>query len=141
MDSDWIILPTGKLTYEFIPQKREDYLGHFRVLLIFRVNGIVKKRLWISGYIRVFSPVVVARYTLERHHIIKDEDIEIKEMDLSTLKDVYTNTLEVIGKRTIVRVNKGELLKRRMLEIPPDIKKGDLIRVTTLVEVERESLN
>jgi flagella basal body P-ring formation protein FlgA len=130
-----IYLSAGKVTYEVVPRKKEDYLGNSNLLVVFMVGGREAKRIWVTAHIDVNQEVVVSTHPLKRHYIITKEDICLKKMNLKELpKDVITNPSEVIGKRTRRTVDPDAPLRLNCLEVPPLVRRGDL--VTILVETE-----
>ncbi len=130
-----ISLTAGKVTYEVVPRKKEDYLGNSNLLVVFMVGGREEKRIWVTAHIDVNQEVVVSTHPLKRHYIITKEDICLKKMNLKGLpKDVITNPFEVIGKRTRRTVDPDVPLRLNCLEVPPLVRRGDM--VTIIVETE-----
>jgi len=129
-DTKGIALSAGKITYEVIPQKREDYLGTTNLLLVFMLNGREEKRLWVTTHIDVSKEVVLSNQPLKRHHIITEEDIHLEKKNLAELPhNVITDPLEVIGKRTRRAIDPHVPLRLSFLEVPPLVKRGDLVTI------------
>ena len=125
-----IALAPGEITYEIVPQKGEDYLGATNLLLVFRVNGRVVKKLWVNTHIDVSREVVVSNHLLNRHHIITKEDIRLEKKNLAELPtDVILDPLEVIGKRARRVIDPHVPLRFNFLELPPLVKRGDLVTI------------
>ena len=125
-----VVLVAGKITYEVIPQKREDYLGVANLSLIFMVNGRVEKKLWIHAHIDVSKEVVVSNHFLRRHYTITEGDIRLEKMNLAELSaNVVTDPLEAIGKRTKRAIDPNLPLKLNFLELPPLVRRGDLVTI------------
>jgi len=125
-----ITLTAGEITYEIIPQKGEEYLGATNLLLVFRINGRVEKRLWVNTHIDVSKEVVVSNHLLRRHHIITKEDIRLEKKNLAELpNDVISDPLEAIGKRTRRVIDPHLPLRFNFLELPPLVKRGDLVTI------------
>jgi len=131
-----IVLTAGKVIYEVVPRKKEDYLGNTNLLVVFMVNGREEKRLWVTAHIDVNQEVVVSNHPLKRHCIITKEDIRLKKMNLKELpKDVITNPLEVIGKRTRRMVDPDAPLRLNCLEVPPLVRRGDMVTIVVETDV------
>jgi len=129
-DTKGVALNAGEISYEIIPQKREDYLGTTNLLLVFMVNGREEKRLWVTTHIDVSKEVVLSNHPLERHHIITEEDIHLEKRNLAELPNsVVTDPLEVIGKRTRRAIDSHVPLSLSFLEVPPLVKRGDLVTI------------
>ena len=125
-----VVLATGKITYEVVPRKREDYLGTTNLSLVFMVNGRVEKKLWVNAYIDVTKEVVVSNHSLRRHSVIKKEDIRLEKMNLAELPaNVITSPVEVIGKMTRRVIDPNLPIRINFLEVPPLVKRGDLVTI------------
>ena len=125
-----IVLAAGEITYEVVPQKREDYLGVTNLSVIFMVNGRVERKLWVNAHIDVSKEVVVSNHLLRRHYTITEGDIRLENMNLAELSaNVVTDPLEVIGKRTKRAIDPNLPLKLNFLEVPPLVRRGDLVTI------------
>ncbi len=125
-----IVLAAGEITYEVVPQKREDYLGVSNLSVIFMVNGRVERKLWVNAHIDVSKEVVVSNHLLRRHYTITEGDIRLEKMNLAELSaNVVTDPLEVIGKRTKRAIDPNLPLKLNFLEVPPLVRRGDLVTI------------
>ena len=134
--TEGIALTAGKVTYEVVPRKKEDYLGNSNLLVVFMVGGREEKRIWVTAHIDVNQEVVVSNHPLKRHYIITKEDIRLKKMNLKELpKDVITNPLEVIGKRTRRTVDPDAPLRLNCLEVPPLVRRGDMVTIVVETDV------
>jgi flagella basal body P-ring formation protein FlgA len=125
-----VTLPPGKLTYEIIPPKKEDYRGTTNLLVLFMVNGKVEKKVWVNVQIEVSREVVVSTHSLSRHSIISQDDLRLEKMNLADVPpDVVTDPLEIIGMRTKRVVDAHLPLCISFLEMPPVVKRGDLVTI------------
>jgi len=137
-DIKGIALSAGKITYEVVPQKREDYLGATNLLLVFMVNGKVGEKLWVATHIDVSKEVVLSNHPLKRHHIIAEDDIRLEKRNLAELPaNVITDPLEVIGKRTRREIDPQVPLRLSFLEVPPLVKRGDLVTIVAETDALR----
>ena len=91
----------------------------------------------VSAQVDLYQKVVVADRYLKRHQEIQAEDLRVMPVNIQQLPpDAVTNPQEVLGKRMIVNLNGREPLRVSLLEIPPLVKKGDVVNVI----LERNSL-
>jgi flagella basal body P-ring formation protein FlgA len=128
-------LPAGKVTYEVIPRKKEDYLGATNLSVVFMVDGQVRKKIWVNVEIDVTQEVVVSVRPLQRHSVITPEDVRLKKMNLSQLPaNVISEPFDVVGKRAKRVIDADVPLRFSFFEVPPLVKRGDL--VTILIETE-----
>lgn len=125
-----ITLSAGEISYEVVPQKREDYLGVTNLSLIFMVDGTIEKKLWVNAHIDVSKEVVVSNHPLSRHDTVTEGDIRLEKMNLAELPaNVVTDPLEVIGKRTKRAIDPNLPLKLGFLEVAPLVRRGDLVTI------------
>ncbi len=111
--------------------------GWVRANLVFFGNGKETERLAVSARVDLYQQVVVADRYLKRHQEIQAEDLQVLPVNLQQLPlDAVTNPGEVLGKRMIVNLNAREPLRASLLEVPPLVKKGDVVNVI----LERNSL-
>lgn len=123
-------LATGNITYEVVPQKREDYLGVSNFSVIFEVDGNVERKIWVRAHIDVSREVVVTNRPLGRHDTIAEDDIRLEKMNLAELSaSVVSDPLEVIGKRTKRAIDSNQPLRLNFLEVPPLVRRGDLVTI------------
>lgn len=110
-------------------------------------NGEVKS-VRVSAKAELIREVLVTTRHLSKHYQIKEGDFEIvlKKVSPFHLK-VITDPNEVIGKRTTLSINPGEILLEGMVEVPPLVRKGDQVillaenskfKITALAEAKEE---
>ena len=141
-----LVLPKGKITYQVIPPKNLDFLRTLPIAVVFKVNNRSCKKIWVTVDIDVFMNVVVTKRPLGRHKIITEDDVCLKEKDISGLpSNIILNCEEVYGKRTSRKIHPKTILRTDLVELPPLVKRGDVvlivaefegIRVTALGEVK-----
>ena len=87
------------------------------------------KKSQVTAKIAVSEEVVVSNRALKRHDVITKEDVRLEKMNLAELNtDVMTDPGKVIGKRT-KRMVEGTPLRLNFLEMPPLVKRGDLVTI------------
>ncbi len=111
--------------------------GWVQANLAFYGNGKETKRMTVNALVDLYQKVVVADRYLKRHQEIQAEDLRVMPINIQQLPpDAVTNPQEVLGKRMIVNLNGREPFRASLLEIPPLVKKGDVVNII----LERNSL-
>jgi flagella basal body P-ring formation protein FlgA len=131
-----IILDQGTVTYEMSARKKEDFLGNTNISLAFLVDGRITKKIQVKTKIAVMQDILVSNRALERHDVITEEDVRLEQMNLAELKtDVMTDSGEVIGKRVKRTVAVNSPLRLNFLEVPPLVKRGDMVTIVAESDV------
>jgi len=127
---DRVILPKGKITYRVEPLKNSDFKGSVPLPLHFKVNGRFQKRILVTADIEVSAEVVVTKRPLRRFRRITEDDIEIREKNLAELpSNVILDYEEVLGKRAKRNIGANRVLRSDLIEFPPLVKRGDVVRI------------
>ena len=129
--SEAIRVPAGRLTCKvWISEPVRRGGSIWANLVFYNHQGQEVKRWQINALVDLYQPVVVARQYLKRHQEIREEDLDLVPMNLKFLPaDAVSDPQTVVGKRTIVNVSGQEPLRSGVLEVPPLVKKGDLVQV------------
>jgi flagella basal body P-ring formation protein FlgA len=145
--SEDVLLPEGSVSYRVVPPKNMDFLGSIPLSVLFNVNEEFVTRVWATVYIEVLTEAVVTKRPLKRHQLITEDDVTLKKVDLSRVRsNVFSSYEEVVGKRTKTAIGVDVLLKTDHIELPPLVKRGDVVviiaeseglRVTALGEVRK----
>ncbi len=141
-------LPGGRISYDVIAPRNRDLVGKVPFSIKFKVNGNFYKRIWATVTIEAFAEVVVTQKPLGRHKPITEDDIRLVKMDLADLpSDVITDPEAVLGKRTRRAIGAKTVLRAKLVELPPLVKRGDVVviiaetqgfRITTLGQVKKK---
>lgn len=125
-----VILPKGKVTYSVEPLKNTDFKGSVPLPLHFSVNGHFQKRILVTADIEVLAEVVVTKRPLRRFRRITEDDIEIREKNLAELpSNIILDYEEVLGKRAKRNISANRVLRSDLIEFPPLVKRGDVVRL------------
>jgi flagella basal body P-ring formation protein FlgA len=124
-----VVLPSQQHDLSIRVPSNTRYLGHTPVELILAgENGT--KRFWASAYLEVLHPVVVTKKPLTRNQIISADDVSLEKRDLAKIPPgVVTDLYRVIGKRLKRTLGVGTILRRTMLDSPPVVKRGDVVKL------------
>ncbi len=141
-----VTLPKGKITFSIIPPRNTNYVGTIPFSVVFNVNGRFSKKVWATATIEVLTEVVITKRPIKRYQLITENDICLKKENLTRLpSSIITNIEEVLGKRTKRKINANEILRPDFIELPPLVKRGDVVsivaesdflRITALGEVK-----
>lgn len=130
---DKIIFPPGPLSYEVILPEQAYRGGNISFTSIFLTNEKKGKKLRGSAQVEIWADVLAPKYFLPRYHEIQEKDLQWVHRNISNLPpDLLTEMKDLLGKRTTISINPGEVIRSGMVEYPPLIKKGE--RVILLVE-------
>ncbi len=123
-------LPPGEITYEIIPPRNGDFLGHTRFFILLKSEERWERKIGIRAEVRVSAPVVLTARRLKSRQIITEGDVFQGEMDLSrAAPGVISDINEVLGKRTKTAINANIVLRSGLVETPPLIKRGDIVSI------------
>ncbi len=121
-------LPEG--TKEVVRLKHQLRPGSNTLIVDYLLQGKLVARVRMLGYVEVMLPVVVLKRPLPRQAIIRAEDLGLENRPLTRLaKDVILDPKEAIGLQTRVSLRAGAVLRKSVLERPPIIKRGSLVRI------------
>jgi flagella basal body P-ring formation protein FlgA len=143
-----VILPRGRITYKVSAPRSRQLMGRCPIAVDFSVDGHLQKKVWATAMIEVRGPVVVTRKPLGRYKPIAAEDIDVQTLDLANLPaNVLSDSDAVIGKRTRRAIGALTPLRADSIELPPLVKRGDLVvitaesenlKITTLGQVKKK---
>lgn len=130
---DKAILPLDDISYELILPDQAYRGGNISFTSIFRVNGKTVKKARGAALVEIWAEVLTPKYYLPRYHEIQERDLQWVHRNISHLPpDLLTDIKDLLGKRTVISINPGEVIRSGMVEFPPLIRKGE--RVILLVE-------
>lgn len=143
-----IPLPSGELSCDLFLSDAARRGGNLSVSLVFRTKGKEVGKTKVNARVDITLPVLVTAHYLGKHHEIQTKDVQWASRSLSLLpQDVISDVKEVLGKRVLLAINKGEVLRKGMVEDPPLVKRGDRVRllvenhqikITTVGEIREE---
>lgn len=120
-----IVLPYGDMKMEFEMDNRKLRYGvqSFRVKIF--LNGDMKRVLTLSNYLTVMAEVVVAARDIAAGHVLVDEDLEYRKMDLTSLKPgAYDSKEALIGRQIVRPLRRGDVPTHSTISDIPDIASG-----------------
>lgn len=142
------VLPAGNVTCKAGVPKNARFLGSFPVAVSFHIDGKFEKKVWTNARIEVMADIVVAARPIARFKPVSEKDVCLRRMDISSLPSgAVMNINDAVGKRTKRKIGVNSVLRADMLEIPPLVRRGDLVtviaesenfRITTLGEAREK---
>jgi flagella basal body P-ring formation protein FlgA len=128
-------VPAGKIHIRLFQKNKRKLTGYIRLVAIISVNGVVKSKVKLSGWVDVFESVVCARRNFKKGDTIQKDDFYVARKNISHLSSkTVTDIGKVVGLMVRHTIKKDSCIKEWMLEKPLIVKRGDMI--TILAESE-----
>jgi len=106
----------------------KDLIKAGRNTVSVRCNSDVSWRIFMTAQVKIFGQVLVYRHPLNKGHLIREGDINLKKVELSTLRATYLSNTKLAINHVLKRnVNRGAVISVNNLSKPILIKKGDTI--------------
>lgn len=84
--------------------------------------------IYSRAQVKAFSPVVVTRRPLRKGMLVTDNDIEIKDIELTrTHRQFFIDPAPVLGKKLKRSLAAGTILTANKLVIPKAVERGELV--------------
>lgn len=123
-------LPPGRWDLKVLPWQGSKRKGNIILLLEVMAGDRPHCRFPVSLRLRTFETVLVSKRLINRHQILKEDDFRWERRETTNLIEEPVKQLgEVLGKRASRRIAPGRILVRGMIETPPVIRRGDIVRV------------
>lgn len=120
-------VPAGELELK-VHFLGDRLMGRVPALVDIIVDGSKERHIRITGVIDVYGPVVVATRTMSRRHVISDDDVELRRINLSDApRGVVSEPERVVGMRTRGSISAGEPVDLGWVERSPLVKRGDIV--------------
>jgi len=123
-------VPKGALSFQVFQKDKRSLQGQVGLIAVVRVDGIVKNKVRLSGWVDVFEELVCASRNLSKGEIIGEDDLFLRRKNVSqhstkALTDM-DGTLGLMAKHNI---RKNSFIKEWMVERPPTVDKGDVVTI------------
>lgn len=123
-------LPVGRLTYQIVPSRNEDYLGRTMLALHLFVDGEPVRKIWVNATVSVMADVVTVIRPLGKHAIVARADLSIERRNLEDLSsDTVSRIEDALGNRTTQMIYPQTVLQSSMIALPPVVRKGDIVKI------------
>lgn len=123
-------VPAGTISFKSYQKGKRRFEGHVSLIVVIMVNGVVKNKIKLSGWVDIFQPVVCASRDIKRGERISKDDLYFVKRNLSHLSsNIVTDMNEVIGFMAKHNVKKDTSLKEWMFVKFPIVDKGDIVTI------------
>ncbi len=123
-------VPTGNVSFQLFQKNMRRLEGYVRLIAVVYVNGVVKNKVKLSGWVDVFEFVVCTSRNLKRGEIIKKEDAYFVRRNISRISpNILTDMSKVIGLMAKHNIKTDTCLKEWMLEKSPIVDRGDMVTI------------
>jgi len=115
--------------------------GSARVHVTGKAGSASLFRAAVCFKVRVFNNIIVARRDLHQGETFSDDNIVTRRLDVTQLSpgDLYLEAAPLFGKRAARSIRAGMPITRRMVVIPPIVKRGDVVKITFVTDYLRLS--
>jgi len=128
-------LPKGSTTYQIVPPDHMGSLSTLPLAIVFNVDGSFQKTIRANVKVEAMAPVVITAKPIGRLKPISEEDLKMQVTDLVGLPTgVITEIDDIIGKRARRNIQAGEFLRSDLIEMPPLVKRGDMVVIVAEAE-------
>ncbi|MCR4438130.1 MAG: flagellar basal body P-ring formation chaperone FlgA [bacterium] len=102
----------GKVIFSIAAQRNGEVIGQGHVL----------------ATVQVFTEVAVTRRRLDRNEMLSVAEVGLERRELTQIRGTPVCSLaEVLGKRTRRIVSAGQVLRREDIELPPVVRRGEVV--------------
>jgi flagellar basal body P-ring formation protein FlgA len=120
----------GKISFDMYQKGRRRFEGHVSLIVMVKINGVVKNKVKLSGWVDIFQPVVCASRDLKRGERISKDDIYLVKRNISHLSSkIMTDMNTIIGLMAKHNVKADTSLKEWMFEKFPIVDKGAIVTI------------
>jgi len=125
-----VSVPAGKISFDQYQKGKRRFEGHVSLIVVVKINGEVKNKVKISGWVDIFQPVVCASRNIKRGERISKDDLYFVKRNMSHLSSkVLTDMNKIIGLMAKHNVKADTSLKEWMFVKFPIVDKGDIVTI------------
>jgi flagella basal body P-ring formation protein FlgA len=127
-----LILPAseGDISMEVSQTNTNKTKGNVQLIVRIFSNNKLCQKVPVFFNVKTYEDVAVSTRKINRNDILGTEDIEIKRMDTTNMQGtMFCSVDDLVGKRALRTLQPNFPLTAGIVDNPPLIKKGDLIRV------------
>lgn len=121
---------SGKISMQLFQKNSENLEGYVKLVAAISVDGAVRNKVTLSGWVDVFESIVCAARNLNRKEIIAADDVYLARRNISHVSANYlTDIGKVTGLMAKHSIKADKSIKEWMLEKSPIVNKGDLVTI------------
>lgn len=143
-----VVVSRGVLDLSVALLKRGRPSGKLPLSVAVLVDGKVEKKIFVTVAVDLMCQAVFARKALGRNHIIREVDVELRQVPQASLPKNFIDSIpEIIGKKTKRRISASTALRPDLVEFPCLVHRRDVVviiarmqgmLVTTLGEAKQK---
>lgn len=123
-------VPAGTIGFQQYQKGKRRFEGNVSLIVVVKINGVVKNKVKLSGWVDIFQPVVCASRDLKRGERISKDDLYYVKRNISHITSkILTDMNKIIGLMAKHNVKKDSGLKEWMFEKFPIVDKGDIVTI------------
>jgi flagella basal body P-ring formation protein FlgA len=122
------VIPVGDLEVDVVPADPK-IIGSRRMSLVYKVDNTIVKNISIRGKLKAMASVAILTQNVKRGAILHPDMVQLQKKDLGKLRTPCTDLREVLGRRLTRSLRTGSVLDMSSIEIPPLIRKGQLVKI------------
>ena len=125
-----VLVPDGTISFQEYQKGKRRFEGQVSLIVVVKINDVVKNKVKLSGWVDIFQPVVCASRDLKRGERISKEDLYFVKRNISHISSkILTDMNKIIGFMAKHNVKKDSSLKEWMFEKYPIVDKGDIVTI------------
>jgi len=123
-------VPVGTVSFQQYQKGKRSLEGYISLIVVVKINGVVKNKVKLSGWVDIFQPVVCASRDLKRGERIEKDDLYFVKRNISHMSSkILTDMNKIIGQMAKHNVKKDTSIKEWMFEKCPIVDKGDIVTI------------
>jgi flagellar basal body P-ring formation protein FlgA len=123
-------VPDGKISFQEYQKGKRRLEGHVSLIVVVKVNDVVRNKVKLSGWVDIFQPVVCASRDLKKGERVNKDDLYYVKRNISHLSSkILTDMGEIVGFMAKHNIKKDTSLKEWMFEKFPIVDKGDIVTI------------
>jgi flagella basal body P-ring formation protein FlgA len=123
-----LVVPAGEVTLRVTFPENSKPAGSIPVGVSVFVDHTYFRKVWATLKAEVLQDVVVLKYAMRRHQRITAENVQTVPMNIADIpQNAITADQNIIGQRVTKSLLAGTVLRTDTVELPPLIKRGDVV--------------
>ncbi|MGA9175659.1 MAG: flagellar basal body P-ring formation chaperone FlgA [Desulfobacterales bacterium] len=123
-------VPVGTVSFQQYQKGKRRLEGYISLIVVVKINNVVKNKVKLSGWVDIFQPVVCASRDLKRGERIEKDDLYFVKRNISHMSSkILTDMNKIIGLMAKHNVKKDTSIKEWMFEKCPIVDKGDIVTI------------
>ncbi|MEC7641481.1 MAG: flagellar basal body P-ring formation chaperone FlgA [Nitrospinota bacterium] len=125
-----LILPAGVVDLDFQLDGNVKRAGQIPLMAKIKVNGLLKRGVWLATSVKVYSEVVKTQRSLKRGRILTEDDVTLERVLITPAHArALTSLDEVVGFKTLRNLESDRVVTANLLVKSPLVKRGDRVRL------------